>query len=419
MERSSSTKKSIPTVLGNGFFLRGLVLGTVAAAIAAAYVLVSPARYEAFSTFVIPNLSTGQASISLASRDATPLTILQGVGASARMISALSAKSGRSGEEIRLGLHWDVNAEANQLTARYQDSDGRRAVQMVQDAASELRSLGSELRKELAGTLEAQLRAALKQREAGLAELEQSLVAAQKRLRTVPDATSPTGLTALGRLKDVELELGRTETALEVARKSAAARGETKNSVVLPVSSRTNAMTGPSWKQRVQQDEYELRVAETKFGPDSPEVLTQRRKLRETERQLTREMTDYLASVRQGLDPEIAALESKRQVLAWQRQTLATLAKIAPDEALDLERRVREIQAEADALARMKSQVDAARLDAEIDRATYVMLDSPQLRDRPVNKDLLVPVGIAFLVGFGISALLSLRPGKSTELADS
>jgi hypothetical protein len=102
--------------------------------------------------------------------------------------------------------------------------------------------------------------------------------------------------------------------------------------------------------------------------------------------------------------------------LAWQRQTLATLAKIAPDEALDLERRVREIQAEAEALARMKSQLDAARLDAEVDRATYVMLDSPQLRDRPVNKDLPVPVGIVFLVGFGISCLLSLRPGRSTEL---
>jgi hypothetical protein len=145
MERFSSTKKSIPTVLGNGFFLRGLVLGTVAAAIAAAYVLVSPARYEAFSTFVIPNLSTGQASISLASRDATPLTILQGVGASARMISALSAKSGRSGEEIRLGLHWDVNAEANQLTARYQDSDGRRAVQMsrTQRASCDLSEVNS------------------------------------------------------------------------------------------------------------------------------------------------------------------------------------------------------------------------------------------------------------------------------------
>lgn len=333
------------------------------------------------------------------------------------MISALSAKSGRPGEEIRLGLRWDVNAEANQLTARYQDSDGKRAVQMIQDASTELRSLGSELRKELAGTLEAQLRAALKQREAGLAELEQSLVAAQKRLRTVPDAASPTGLTALGRLKDVEIELGRTEAALKVARKSAVARGETKNSVVLPVSSRTNAMTGPSWKQRVQQDEYELRVAETKFGPDSPEVLTQQRKLRETERQLTREMTDYLASVRQSLDPEIAALESKRQVLAWQRQTLATLAKIAPAEALDLERRVREIEAEAEALARMTSQVDAARLDAEIDRATYVMLDPPQLRDRPVNKDLPVPFGIAFLAGFGLSALLSLRPGKSAEMA--
>ena len=419
MKRSSAPQESKSTFFGSGVLLRGFVFGAVLAAVTAGFVLLSPARYEAFSTFVIPNLTTGQASISLASRDATPLTILQGVGGSARMVSALSAKSGRPAEEIRLGLRWDVNAEANQLTVRYQDADGKRAVQMVQDASSELRTLGSELRKELASTLEMQLQAALKQREAGLAELEQSLVAAQKRLRTVPDAASPTGLTALGRLKDVEIELGRTETALDVARKSAVARGETKNSVVLPVSSRTNAMTGPSWKQRVQQDEYELRVAETKFGPDSPEVLIQRRKLRETERQLTREMTDYLASVRQSLDPEIAALESKRQVLVWQRQTLSTLAKVAPDEALDLERRVREIQAEAEALARLKGQVDAARLDAEIDHATYVTLDPPQLRDRPVNKDLPVPVGIAFLLGFGLSALLSLRPGQSTESAGS
>jgi uncharacterized protein involved in exopolysaccharide biosynthesis len=243
-----------------------------------------------------------------------------------------------------------------------------------------------------------EINSVLKDRAAKLAELEEGLLTFQKELQTAPDAANPFGSGAyFARLKEVELDLAKVDKQIEVEREAAVRRGE-------PELERTSGPANPTWREKLATAEFELRVAETRLGPDAPEVEALRRKLTVTRLQLQKEIQKYIASVQDGLDGKFAALESKRQVLEIQREYLTEQSKLAPPESLEFQRRVREIEGQAKIVADLQRQYELAKLDSEVYRIQYTTLQPTYIEPEPVNKDAAKPTLFSLIGGLLTSA---------------
>jgi uncharacterized protein involved in exopolysaccharide biosynthesis len=256
--------------------------------------------------------------------------------------------------------------------------------------------LATRLARENLGTLDP----TVKVRQTELKEAEEALLAYIKTLKTAPDPSQPLAAGVyLSKLKETEIQLGSVEKQLEFARQAAIRRGEPQT----VIASLTGAVP-PSWKQLVIQVEYDLRLAETRLGPSAPEVETLRRKLAVTREQAQVEIAKYIQSVETNVDSQIADLVSKKLVLEWQREQQSNLAKIAPQEAIELQRLVREVGARAEILRTLRVQTEATRIQADSYQLPFTLLQPPTIDPTPTNKSMSKPIIISSILGF-LSAL--------------
>lgn len=372
--------------------------GLVASAATVAYIMAKPNVYRGYATLVLP-LSSSNASINLAlpllSRDSSPLSVLLGIAKSDLVFSQIVERTKLPRKTVRENLTWKEDSATSQISVTYTDTNPQRARNVVTIALEELGKSSRAISTSLAATNIVDLRAALDSRTETLQKSEDELLAMQAKLRTAIDPNNPfSGGQYLARLKEVEIELGKVETELRAVRETAIRRGEP--AVTVPTA---GATSNPSWKQRVTDVEYELRVAETRFGPDAPEVEQLRRKLTVTRNQLQTEISKYIQSVQSNVASEVAMLVARKQILEWQRAYIADLAKIAPSEALELQRVIREVSAQTAALVETRKQYEAAALDQQVYRVQYTTLVTPQVTPNPVNKGRTKATIISFVAG--------------------
>jgi uncharacterized protein involved in exopolysaccharide biosynthesis len=380
----------------------GLIIGSglLSAAVAYGIIAARPAEYRATSSLILPAsaVSSLTAALPFLSKEASPLSVLTGIGKSSRTFLELSQATKISTEELRNRLHWEENATTNQLTVSYVDAKKDRAVNVVNMARTILDKTSVTVSAGLGSSQADEINSVLKDRAAKLAELEEGLLTFQKELQTAPDAANPFGSGAyFARLKEVELDLAKVDKQIEVERAAAVRRGE-------PELERTSGPANPTWREKLATAEFELRVAETRLGPDAPEVEALRRKLTVTRLQLQKEIQKYIASVQDGLDGKFAALESKRQVLEIQREYLTEQSKLAPPESLEFQRRVREIEGQAKIVADLQRQYELAKLDSEVYRIQYTTLQPTYIEPEPVNKDAAKPTLFSLIGGLLTSA---------------
>jgi len=375
----------------------------ISGGIAYGYTKAQPARYEAVSIVVLPGSGGGMSAIAnlipSLGKDASPLSILAGMGNSAVVVGKVAEAMEMKPVDVRESLSFNPDPATNQLEVAAQSTDKDKAMRMVKHALDSLREVAEGTSRNLASEQSTQIENTLKVKEKELAQSEDALLAFQNRLKTAPDPANPlSGGAYLAQLKQVEYELGKVETEFEFARQTAIKRGEPA-----PIPQVSPAQQ-QSWKQRLAEVEYQLGVAETKFGPSAPEVELLRRQLTVTREQTQAEIAKYIRSVQENVDFEVATLAGKRQVLEWQREYLAGLAKLAPGEALELQRLIREIQARGEVVKNVRQQYELSRLDSQVYRIQYTMLVPPMLEEEPVNQRASMPTLIAAILGFLIGA---------------
>jgi uncharacterized protein involved in exopolysaccharide biosynthesis len=350
----------------------------------------------ATGVLVLPAASQGPSlieSLPFISKDATQLSILYGIATSQRAYREVAQKTNIPLRELNENLKWKVDSQTNQLEVISQNSNKARAQAVADYAIGVTRQMALEVQGNLALSNSTELAAFLKKKQAELREAESELLNFQKSLRAAPSGIGPTSaLDYFARLKQIEIDLGKVERQLEFERQVAVQRGQ-------PAASLQSGPQNPTWKERVTQVEYELRVAQTRLGPDAPEVEALRRKLQVTQNQLSREIREYIRSVNANLDAKVADLEAQRLTLEYQRGVVAELAKIAPREALQLQRIVREAESRAQAVVEIRRQYELSKVDTEVKRVPYAILERPIVQDEPINKEWPRPVMIAAIIG--------------------
>ncbi len=149
--------------------------------------------------------------------------------------------------------------------------------------------------------------------------------------------------------------------------------------------------------------EYDLRIAEVKLGPEAPEVVRLRRELTITRAQLQKEISNYLKSVSSNVDATIVQLEAQRIVLEWRVSSVQEMAKAAPDEAAQLQRRLREVGALTQVLSALRQQYELKKID-EVGDVSWSVLEPPFFTDEePINKQF----GRNGIVGFFLGMFLA------------
>jgi uncharacterized protein involved in exopolysaccharide biosynthesis len=162
-----------------------------------------------------------------------------------------------------------------------------------------------------------------------------------------------------------------------------------------------------AWQRKLTDIEYKLRVARTTFAEEHPEVVRLKRVEKETQEQFQSDVKKYMSSVNKNVDPTIATLEAKRMLLEYQVSQARKLAKVAPEEGMQLARYVAEVLTLRKVSTTLRGQYEQAKLEAEISKVRWNVLDPPYIERKPVNKRYRVPVLTGAAAAFTISMIIA------------
>ncbi|MCW5941755.1 MAG: hypothetical protein KIS66_05965 [Fimbriimonadaceae bacterium] len=404
--------RSTLAVLGRSW--RALLLAVVVGGGGGAlFVLLSPPIYRAQMSLLTITENDATAALSAASilpGAPDPQLILKGVVLSNSSLSEISKATGIEKKDLEEGLILETDGPRAQVAISWEDRDSKLALKVIESARNTL----SDLQKKVAFTSARQeannIEAAIKQKDGELARAEAALAEYQRTMKA-PIAANDLSSVALyfRQKKDLEMQLGTAKRQLAQAQQRA---NITADQAELP-----NAVpTAQVWRQKLGETEHQLRVLEISKGPLDPEVVRLKKEVAETKSRLQREVQDYLMSVREGIDAGVASFQAQIVVLEWQIAQIEETYKNAPEEAIELTRRAREVETLGAVLQELRLQYEKAKVRAEVDRVRWSVLDDPYLFDRPTNKRYVRTAGLAALV-LGLLAAFAIvlrsRPGRA------
>jgi len=387
--------------------------------------------YEASSTLLFP---AGGASplvglaqslgISVSSGGAVPLKMYRAVLESDR-IRALIAQQAQVSPKLLLQITTvKDDPQASLITVTVRHKNPRLAQRVAKLYVSALARLNRELNLPLARNQVEFLERELALRTRQLRKAEEELLRRQQQMAQESGAPSSGGGAAVGiatsplralgsslvgpdstylqQLNAAQLQLKQVQQQIAAAREAAqrAAKSATELPADLPPAA--------SWRQKLTELEYELRVAELTYGPDAPNVVRLKRQMELTRQQLRKEIENYLRAVRLNLDVNLAPLELQRVGLEAQIVALRRLAVRAPEDTLKLQRLAREVATLSDIVQQLRVSLEQARMEMSRDPNRWEVLEEGTLKEQPVNKRWKLNTALALLGGLVLGCLVAL-----------
>ena len=383
-----------------------LVVGlTVAFALAAvAFVVLSAPKWKGVTTLLVvsPDAARGTSQLAVLSQTvATPLRTIKGVVLSKRETEAIIKKFNLDWKKFDANFKATDESQTNQLIIEYTDTNKDQVTEVLHFAIEKLSELDESLSFTTGKRQAATLKTAVDSKSSEVEKAEASLLAFQKKMKTLSDPQNPKSTGAyLERLQSLEFELGSTKIQSEKLREQLNASA--KNNLVP-----ADVPGGKEWIAKISVLENELAVLRKKYTDEYPEVVQARRVLNAARDSFREIVEKYLKTINQGLDPKLAELQAKQVLLEYQVQSARGLAAIAPDEALELSRKVSEVMTLRSVLATLRAQYEQARVDSEVGRVRWNVLDYPYIERIPVNKSFRVPVLLAIVLGLGVSLMVA------------
>ena len=380
-------KKKIPIGLG------GLALGIIAFL----YTYLLPPVWRAATVILLPQPTSGSSLPSAASvlgSDADPLAIIQGIIQSHPAQKYVSEQTGLSVPEVLSRVAVTTNGPNQQVMVTFDDPRKKFALKVVQSVLDILTELSGKTDVSQAATQARYYEEAVHKKEKDLAEAEAAVLKFQQHTITAPDPSTPfSGIGYTRRLRDNEFDLQSTVQAIDVAKKQAALQGNSSNNVPTALTSNQR------WFSKLTDLQYELGVLDTRLGPQAPEVIAKQKEIDVTKSQLQSQIAKELTSINEKLDPNMASLEAKRLLLQYQHDLLLKMSNIAPKEAVDFQKLVREALAQADLYKDIRGRYETARIQAQVERAKWSVLAEPYILEGATNKTFVRNILLGVLLG--------------------
>lgn len=374
----------------------------------------APIKYRGTTSILViaPNLSgtAGQLAVLNASA-ATPLRTIKGVMTSDRATRAIIDKFHLDWRKFEYEFEVTDESQTNQLQISYDSTDPKLILNLLQFAVDELADLDKEFNFSVGTKQAVALGEEVKKKEKEVEHAEDALLKLQKSQRTISDPTDPKSISAyLENYQKLEMQLGAVNVQLKVLR-------EQLNSAAADANIPSSIPPAIAWQKKLSDVEYRLRVARTTMGEQNPEIVRLKRIEEQTKEQYKNDVQKYLTSVNKNLDPNVALLESKRILLEYQTNQARELARIAPDEGLKLAREVTEVLTLRKVLATLRGQYEQAKIEAEVSKVRWSVLDPPYIERKPVNKRYRIPVLASSSVVFTLSMLVGFWKFRKSQKA--
>lgn len=404
MSHSSEEAKPIVRILWEHKGLVGLVVGVVLGAGILYTVLTKPV-WEASATIVFPSrtpsiLGAGGMSEqgSLASAltgGPTPLKIYKGFLESERVLKMVSEETGLKRKEVFRRREIVDQSMESSLTVSARSRDGEEAKKVVQAHLDALDKVNTEVNEPLYEDDSRVLGQKLGEQKARVERIERQLLNFQRNAVTAPmvgatgQGKDSTVVTGPARWQDmqrqIEIGIQKVNGNIQSVRKQITASGKTGQ---IP----SNLPPVKKWRDRLVELEYELKLKELSFAPESPEVLHLRESVKETRSKMEKEIAAYAGAVQSGaIDPtaieeSLTGLVTERFGLEAQLSAVKKLAALAPQESITLSQLTRELATQSTILQQVQAQYELAKIQEMRNPNRWQILDEPEVAEEPVNK---------------------------------
>ena len=369
-------------------------------------VIIAKPIWKCTSEIVMPLQEGGTLSSQVAAATGAsktdPLLILEGIANSREMMEYLGKKYKMDPDDVDDMLDISSQAKTNQLEVTIMDENKKKALSMANDAMEYLFTITERVAMDMAKRQNRFVEKALAEQKALQLESEQKLLAYEKTMKTfpVPSPVVPDTFTAADyrkRLVEVNIEISRLEQQISVL-KSKATDALKSDNYLNAGGTQLSVL-----KANLSTTEYQFRVAEAAFGPKSPTYVRAKQAYDAAKEQLRADVARLMKGIQSGLDPDVIALESQRQVLLWERGYVEDLVRAAPIEAAEITRLSREVSALYKTAEGTRQQRDQAILDAQIYKARFSVLVQPYIDRKPPNKRKAKPLIIATVLSLCFS----------------
>lgn len=389
----------------NGNFMDGRTLrsvaiaGIVGALVFGAYSVFKPTKPESSATILLaPQDSNTRVPIATGVNQATPLSILSGIVRSLALAQEVTKDGSMTPKEFFANLTVREETKSNQIVVAYHAATPAKAEEMLKKALSALETINRRVGFSLAEHQVEYLRDTIAKRESELLEAQRDLAAFQSKAKSGVDPLKPEESYIYKRqLLASQFELGTIMAQINQAKAVAIKSGAT--SIKVP-----NSLPGTKvWRDKLLSLEYELNAAQISMGPDAAAVKKLRKELDVARSMLQQEIANAMTSVSTNLDPALAALEARRVTLEWQIVYYRGLSEAAPQEAIKLNSLSRRVQILTATLTTLHADFERARVDAQVDKAKWSVLDPPH----PSSSDSIMTHLKWAAIGFVFGAILS------------
>lgn len=386
---------------------KGIVLGLSAllGIGAFAFTLLSPPIWQAKATLVMPMPETTPVNSQLAMFVGQPasssIDVLAGIVKSHRLLKEVAAKTDSDPFKLERILRTDVNPAAGQLSLKAEDGSKERAALYLSEAIVTLDKLAKEVGLSVASRTRSEIETSLAQRRQELETAETRLSNFLARALTAPDPANP-GASSEYRKAFSEARIQEQRLDRELA-----AERQKMSQVAKAGDLPTGIPELQPLRDQLIAKETELANAKIQFSDSSREVTTLQRQVKVLRDAVQREVAKRYQAVDQGADLRIAQLEASKLVAEWQADSLRRLADAAPREAAEASRLHREVQTLASVVNELRMQYEKARIDADVDKVRWSVLEPPYIVEPPVNKHPVRSTAFGMVTGFLLGCLIA------------
>jgi len=385
--------------------------------------------YEASSTLLFPGGGASPLAglaqsfgINLPSAGTAPLKMYRAVLESARLREMISQETGIKPTKLQSMTTVEEDAQASLITVYVRDEDPATAQKVARLYVRSLARLNKELDLPLVRNQVDFLEKELALRTKQLRDAENQLLEFQRRMvgeggapssvppslsarGTIGSSRAPMGASGLDsvylqQLNSARLQLNQVLQQIAAARE--AAQRVAQSAIDLPA----DLPPAATWRKKLTELEYELRVAELTYGPDAPGVVRLKKQIELTRQQLRQEIENYLKAVNLSADPNLASLEQQRVGLEAQVNALQQLAARAPEDTLQMQRLAREVSILSDIVQQLRVALEQARMELSRDPNRWEVLEDGRLKEEPVNKRWMFNTALAMVSGGMLGVLV-------------
>ncbi|GEM_PF-4282915 len=367
------------------------------AAVGTTLCYVAKPKYEARTVLLLPvdGSAASNAAGLLGANGPNPIDVLRGVATSYPAQSRVERRFGIKEREYKDLLKATGDADANQIVLSVTDDRQKLALGVLEETIAALGDLNRDLGFSAAAKQAAYLTSTIREKEKGLLAARQRLANFQRGMQAPSDPSDPASVLATARqLRQAQMDLEAANREAETLKTQAARQGAAALTVgtALPASDK--------WRGRVVEAEYQYRLVAGQYGPQNLEVLDAKHTLDVTRDAAKKEIEGNVRAIQSGVDPTIAANLVKRQVLAWTVGALRKVADKAPQEGLAVTALLQNVREREAVLEDLKRKYEAARVDAQVDKVRYTVLEKPHLSEEPTNKSYGRQAGLFGMLGF-------------------